>query len=317
MYFKMTRAAAAVVGGAAALCLGSVPAALAAPPQNTYFVPCNPYALHQAIGHARYGETLDLAPGCTYYLPGALPDVKTNLTIVGYHSTLTRTWDARSFSLLTVGGDCGVLDATVVGVTVIDDGCRADLTVINVNFTDGGGYGTYEGGAIDNQGGTLHAIGGTFSDNKTDRDGGAIYNDGQMTVSHATFTGNLAPYGGAIYNDDQASIYVSSFTWNKAPTLYGDPGNSDGGAIYNDDDLYLADSGFLANSTGGNGGAIYTDGTLRGDHITITANAADSDGGGIYDGGDVVDPAALRDSTVFGNQPDNCAPTGSVAGCFF
>src|SRR5580658_8731583 len=74
MYFKMTRAAVTVMGGAAALCLGSVPAALAAPPQNTYFVPCNPYALHQAIGHARYGETLDLAPGCTYYLPGALPD---------------------------------------------------------------------------------------------------------------------------------------------------------------------------------------------------------------------------------------------------
>jgi predicted outer membrane repeat protein len=311
MYFKMTRAAVTVMGGAAALCLGSVPAALAAPPQNTYFVPCNPYALHQAIGHARYGETLDLAPGCTYYLPGALPDVKTNLTIVGYHSTLTRTWDARSFSLLTVGGDCGVLDATVVGVTVIDDGCRADLTVINVNFTDGGGYGTYEGGAIDNQGGTLHAIGGTFSDNKTDRDGGAIYNDGQMTVSHATFTGNLAPYGGAIYNDDQASIYVSSFTWNKAPTLYGDPGNSDGGAIYNDDDLYLADSGFLANSTGGNGGAIYTDDYLDAGHITVTANAAGSDGGGIYNDDHTV---RLSGSAVFGNQPDNCH---DVPGCFF
>ena len=315
MYFTMTRAAVTVAGGAAALCLGSVPAALAAPAHSTDFVPCNPYALHQAISHQSYGETLVLAPGCTYYLPDALPEITTTLTIAGYHSTLTRTWDARSFSLLTVGG-CRHIIPSVASVTVNDGDC-GDLTVINVDFTDGGGYGISQGGAIDNEGGTLHVEVGTFAGNKTDEYGGAIYNDGQMTVSHATFTGNLAPYGGAIYNDDQASIYVSSFTWNKAPTLYGDPDNSDGGAIYNDDDLYLADSGFLANSTGGNGGAIYTDGTLRGDHITITANAAGFDGGGIYDGGDVVDPAALRDSTVFGNQPDNCAPTGSVAGCFF
>ena len=52
MYFKMTKAAITVAGGAAALCLGSVPAALAAPAQNTYFVACNPDALHTAIANA-------------------------------------------------------------------------------------------------------------------------------------------------------------------------------------------------------------------------------------------------------------------------
>ena len=82
------------------------------------------------------------------------------------------------------------------------------------------------------------------------------------------------------------------------PTLYGSPDDSDGGAIYNDD-------------------------TLRDDHITITitANDAGFDGGGIYDGGGVVDvpadPATLTDSTVFGNEPDNCGPANSVMGCFF
>src|SRR5580658_2948675 len=128
MYFKMTRAAVTVAGGATALCLGSVPAALAAPAQDTYFVPCNPHALYLAISHQSYGETLDLAPGCTYYLPGRLPDIKTNLTIVGYHSTVTRTRDAGSFSLLTVGGGCG--DLGVINANSDDGDCKRELTEI-------------------------------------------------------------------------------------------------------------------------------------------------------------------------------------------
>jgi len=303
MYFKMTRAAVTVAGGAAALCLGSVPAALAAPAPSTDFVPCNAYALHRAINNERYGETLILAPGCTYYLPAALPEITTKLTIAGYHSTLTRTWDARSFSLLTVGG-CRHIVASVT----VNDGDCGDLTVINVDFTDGGGYGIDRGGAINNEGGTLHVELGTFAGNRTDEYGGAIYNDGQMTVSNGTFTGNLAPFGGAIYNDDDGAVNVSSFTWNKAPTLYGDPDDSDGGAIYNDGDLDIANSGFLANSTGGYGGAIFTEDDLHAGHITVTANAAGFDGGGIYNDETVT----LSGSMVFGNQPDNCY---DVPGC--
>jgi predicted outer membrane repeat protein len=293
MYFKMTRAAVTVAGGAVALCLGSVPAALAAPAQNGTFVPCNAWALHTAINDASSGDTLDLAPGCTYYLPHALPDIMTDLTIVGYHSTLTRARWAGDFSLLKVGCSAG------------------DLTVINVNFTDGGGD-IDRGGAIDVKDGTLHVTGGIFTGNETDNEGGAIYNDGHMWVNNATFTDNLAPYGGAIENDYDAWIEGSSFTWNKAPTLWGDPDNSEGGAIYNDDNMQLADSGFLGNSTGGYGGAIYTEDDLHAAHITVTANEADFDGGGIYNDGDSY-TADLYNSTVFGNQPNNCS---YVDGCF-
>ena len=72
--------------------------------QLTDFVPCNAYALYLAISDESY-ETLVLATGCTYYLPGARPDNTTKLTIVDCHSTLTRTRDAGSYSLLTVD-DC-------------------------------------------------------------------------------------------------------------------------------------------------------------------------------------------------------------------
>ena len=300
MYFKMTRAAITVMGGAAALCLGSVPAALAAPASNTDAVSCNAEALYLAIAHQSYGETLNLAPGCTYSLPARLPNIRTHLTIVGDHSTLTRTRDAGSFSLLTVAGG---------GCDGDDYYCTADLTVINVNFTDGGGYDTDYGGAIYNNDRALQVTGDTFSDNKTDEYGGAIYNDGHMTVNNATFTDNLAPYGGAIYNEYDASIGVTSFLLNKAPTLYGDPDNSDGGAIYNDDDLDITNSGFAGNSTGGYGGAIYTEDDLHAGHITITGNEAGFDGGGIYNDDETAD---LSDSAVFGNQPDNCY---DVPGC--
>jgi hypothetical protein len=114
-------------------------------------VPCNAYALHLAISNDSYGETLVLAPGCTYYLPDALPDLTTKLTIMGYHSTLTKTWDAWSFSLLTVGGCRGII-LSVASMTFNDGDC-GDLTVINVNLADGGGYGISQGGANPHRGG--------------------------------------------------------------------------------------------------------------------------------------------------------------------
>jgi predicted outer membrane repeat protein len=317
MYFKMTRAAVTVVGGAAALCLGSVPAALASGTQDTTFVPCNAYALWEAInyGNSHSGETLDLAPGCTYYLPHALPEVQTDLTIMGYHSTLTRTRDAGSFSLLKVGGlGCGGGGGGVnipAGNANLDNQineCKADLTVINLSFGDGGGD-IDAGGAIYNAGGTLNVHDGVFSDNTTDEEGGAIYNDGYMTLSNGTFSGNVSPYGGAIDNVGDATIKESSFTWNKAPTLSGDPDNSSGGAIYNDYDLDITDSGFVANSTGGYGGAIDNEDHLTAWHITVTANEADFDGGGIYNDDETT---SLFGSFVFGNQPDNCF---DVQGC--
>ena len=292
MYFKMTRAAVIVAGGAAALCLGSVPAALAAPASGAYFVPCSAGALHAAIEKADPGATLDLAPGCTYYLPDALPEIMHELTIVGYHSTLTRARDAGGFSLLEVGCEAG------------------DLTVINVSFTDGGGYDVGKGGAIYNDGGTLHVTGGTFSDNESNNEGGAIYNDGDMTVDNAAFTGNLAHYGGTIFNSDDSTAFIrgSDFAWNKAPTKTGAMlYNSYGGAIYNAGTLHLANSEFLANSTGGYGGAIYNDATLDAAHITATLNSA-AFGGGIYN----ADDTTLFASVVFGNNPDNCV---DVTGC--
>ena len=284
MDFRLAKTAVTIFAGVAALGLGSAPAALAAPAGGgTEFVPCNGYALQGAFDSASYGTTLILAPGCTYYLHQGLHTM-TRVTIIGHSTTITQARDAGGFTLLTVGN------------------CEsANVTVINVNFTGGGGD-TEDGGAIYNLN-RLTVEGGTFSDNISDDDGGAIENDGQMRVTGATFTHNLAPNGGAILNDGPAIIEGSSFTWNHAP---GE--NAYGGAIYNDDDLFLGHDGFLGNSSDNNAGAIYNEDNMAASHITVTANAAGDDGGGIYND----DNAAVNDSMVFGNQPDNCY---NVPGC--
>ena|ERR1700722_3887592 len=78
-----------------------------------------------------------------FFAPDALPAIRADLHIVGYHSTLTRTRNAGSFSLLTTGvGGCG----GILAAHPDDRDCSAaDLTAINVNFTDGGGSDTDEG----------------------------------------------------------------------------------------------------------------------------------------------------------------------------
>jgi predicted outer membrane repeat protein len=295
MHRKLARTAGTTLFGIVALCLGSAPAALASPAQNPHYIPCRTSALAAAISTASGTETLILAPGCTYVLREGLPTVTTTLTIVGNHSTLERS-DAPgtpSFSILMVE----------------DSG---DLTVVGVDFTNGGGDSNYGGGAIRN-GGTTTVRGGTFRDNKNVEHGGAIYSDGTLTVSDgAIFTGNVSVYGGAIDSENTATISGSSFTWNKALALFGGPDNAYGGAIYNDGSLDLTDSGFLANSSDGYGGAIYNDDTLTARHITVTANAAGYEGGGIYNDDETV---TLTDSTLFGNHPDNCYPVGTIADC--
>jgi hypothetical protein len=273
MDFRLAKTAVTVIGGVAALCIGSAPVALAAQAApakgGTDFVPCSGYALYDAVKNADYAETM------------------TTITIVGHNSTITQARDAGGITLLEVG-DCD----------------SADVTVINVNFTNGGGDTDY-GGAIRNYN-YLTVRGGTFSGNQSSDGGGAIENDdyGHLTVIGATFTHNGSYDGGAIANYHDATIENSAFDWNSA--------SYEGGAIEEDGNyINISGGGFLAN-TAKWGGAIYTEDDLHAQHITVTANAVNDpsgDAGGIYN---YEGTAVVTGSAVFGNQPDNCF---DVPGC--
>jgi parallel beta-helix repeat protein/predicted outer membrane repeat protein len=86
--------------------------------------------------------------------------------------------------------------------------------------------------------------------------GGAIANEGNLTVDTCNLISNTAIYGGAIWNDGYLTVQNSTFTVNTAKDQYG-------GAIYNNEFgvAYIYNSGFFFNSAS-YGGAIYNAGTL-------------------------------------------------------
>ena len=133
--------------------------------------------------------------------------------------------------------------------------------------------------------------------------GGAIYNDGGLTIENSTFTGNSAPHGlgGAIYNYDGAlTVDNSTFTNNNAS-------EGAGGAIYNFDGALTVDNNtFTGNAANvGYGGAIYNDigSTLTGTNDIFTNNTATYGGGAICnDGGLTVDNSTFTgNSAPYGN----------------
>src|ERR1700686_4592510 len=164
MHLKLAGAVAATAAVGAVVAFWPGQAALAAPASSAY-VPCSASALATALSAVSSGETLFLVGKCTYHLVAALPDITTNLTIVGNGATLERSYAGGTpdFTILTVdGGESS-----------------GDLTLFDVNFRNGGGGSDYYGGAIYNDGDvTVH--GGSFADNYSGEYGGAIYSDGYL-----------------------------------------------------------------------------------------------------------------------------------------
>ena len=85
--------------------------------------------------------------------------------------------------------------------------------------------------------------------------GGAIYNDGNLTIQNCNFKNNSASSGGAIYNNGNLDIYYSTFEDNFV--------KYSGGAICSYKYATIQDSTFLRNigtATSSNGGSVYISG---------------------------------------------------------
>src|ERR1700722_2422202 len=199
---------------------------------------CPAAALDSAISSAANGDTLVLASGCTYQT-GGLPQISTNLAIVGRGATLEYTFTTAESPIMSVPG----------GVTV---------HISNLNFTDGYSLGAYAS-ALATQG-NVTIDGGTFTGNTSEDGGSAIDNSGQLTVRGAAFTdnGGEAATGGAIDNSGQLTVVDTTFTGNDTQ-LYG----TSGGAIVNGGHATLRDDTLTGNAANsGAGGAIVNGGTL-------------------------------------------------------
>ena len=151
-----------------------------------------------------------------------------------------------------------------------------------------------------------------FHGSVTDGEGGAIINQGTLTVTNSTFSANQAAGGGgghhgdgdggAISNQGTLTVTNSTFSANQANGGSGGPdSNGDGGAIFNANasTLTVTNSTFSANQAAGDtggfgdkgdGGAIFNAGTLTVTNNTFSANKVDpgSGGGGVNGEGGAI-----------------------------
>ena len=127
--------------------------------------------------------------------------------------------------------------------------------------------------------------------------GGGIYNDGSLTLNNCMVAGNTAPggQGGGVFNDIDGSLTVTNSTvsGNSATT---------GGGIVSYGTLTATESTVSGNqaTTSGGGIALYGAATIAGSTISANQVAAGGSGGGI-----VVTPAkqlTLVNSIVSGNS---------------
>ncbi|MFB7663532.1 hypothetical protein ACFC1R_06210 [Kitasatospora sp. NPDC056138] len=274
------------------LCVGlvSTTGALVAPAaaHAQTSVPCDTAALAAAITAANAATgpvTLDLAPGCTYGLTSALPDILGDLTIHGRHSTITRTV-TQSFRILTVRKSLRLCDATI---------------------SNGDADGDF-GGGIANFG-TLVVTDSRIRDNRGNFSGGIGGVAGTTTtITDSMITGNHAVHnGGGVANDGDMTVSRSRIIGNSADQL--------GGGIANDGTLRIDDSNVNENQAGTGGGGLATFGnvTVTVVRSNINNNRSAVAPGGVYNDGSSV---TLTRSRVNGNTPTNCvgSPT-TVAGC--
>ncbi len=200
-----------------------------------------------------------------------------------------------------------VNDSIFNGNTAANDGgaiynLPMGFSVTGSTFT---GNSANEGGAIYNTGGASNypvtISSNTFKTNSAKEVGGAIYNNGNLTVNSNTFTGNSAisyeSCGGAIYNDSDGTLKVNNTSF-KSNTAEGA-----GAAIFNGGNLTVTGCTFRVNNAtnAGNGGAISNGGNLTVTSSTFTNNNAGS-GGAIFNG--FNNNLTITDSTFTNNNAE-------------
>ena len=86
-----------------------------------------------------------------------------------------------------------------------------------------------------------------------------------------------------------------------------------GGGILNQAILKVSDGQVSGNSATTNGGGIANQGSITMVEGVVTSNTAGGTGGGIFED---AGTASVTNSTIRGNNPNNCFPLGSILGCF-
>ncbi|GKQ36616.1 right-handed parallel beta-helix repeat-containing protein [Streptomyces sp. A012304] len=273
-----------------------------------------------------------------------LPAITSRLSIIGRGATITRSsltpfriaevaaQGSLVLSGVTVSGGSATAAVGTPGGGILNQGT---LTVVNSRIIGNAASGAGGGVAV-TAGARAQLVNSTVSQN-TGSDGGGLHvgDSGRLTVSSASVVdntatatgGGLATFGTTVINrsrvrDNTAvgfeggGIYTATgtLTVNAGRIEDNDAGSYGGGIANWGSTVYLRASLLDENTATEDGGGLYNNsGTSRLISSRVTDNTAENgQGGGVFvAGGSVTLTAAL----VAGNDPDQCAPAGSVLGC--
>ena len=226
------------------------------------------------------------SPGYITFACGAAPFALV-LTVSGGHAlTFGQRLTLDGGGLITLSG-ANVDDHRLFSVGIGAALTLTHLSLVNATMLTG------PGGALANQGVlTLDDVVISHARAQSVYGGGAIYNQGSLTIRNSTLRQNSSAGGGAIYNQVGAQARIVNTTFVSNTVL----GGAYGGAISNSGWLTVTDSSFAGNaltlnvacaSTYCGGGAI---GNLAGGSVVVTAttftsNTTNNSGGGILNMG--------------------------------
>ncbi len=261
-------------------------------------------------------DTIDLAAGCVYELGvvdntiegnNGTPSITSAIIINGNGATVRRSTGAQKAAIrlfhISQGGELSLNDLT------LHDGMGMEPADVTITINN-------SGGAILNNG-VLTVNNSVFDYNRAKTHGGAIFNVGTMTINNTSFLNNGVNIsnvpneaGGAIWNNGTATITNSAFVGNVASLSGGAITNASAAA------MTITNSTISGNSTtltvNDSGSAIANAGNLTIGFTTIAHNIGTSTGA-LYSSGPTLD---IYSSIVADNPGGDCSypPTSMILG---
>lgn len=261
--------------------------------------------IKNAVATAQDGDTLSLSSG-TYYDHDVI--ITKNLVITGPEYTTgdpTAVIDAqnkgRVFNI-TTGKTVTLRNLLITNGSTSDYGGglhnSGQTTVQRCKFTKN--QALWGGAIYNNFFSTITATDCVFHLNTATDFGGAIKNEGPMTMTGCVLTSNTAREGGALNNGD--FLEVTGCTIN-------DNTGSIGGVLNNYGQVNFRSCSFTGNVATNNGGVVDNYGTTIFNTCTMTGNRATNHGAVFHNN---LNEVLFYSCTITGNS----APWGGVLSCF-
>jgi methionine-rich copper-binding protein CopC len=262
-------------------------------------------AIKNAVSTAQDGDTLSLAAG-TYYDHDVV--INKNLVITGPEYTtgdpraiIDAEKKGRVFNI-TPGVLVTLRNLMITNGSTIEYGGgvhnSGQATIQKCKFTKN--QALWGGAVYNNFDSSISTTDCVFHLNTATAFGGAVKNEGSMTMTTCTLNSNTAPEGGALNNGLTMDVRDCIFMANTA---------SIGGVLNNYGQVNFVGCTFTRNSATINGGVVDNYGATIFSDCTMTSNTADHHGAVFHNNVNFIE---FTGCTITGNN----APWGGVLSCF-